>query len=285
MAGSLAALQDLLRPPFWEWTAAAFGLIVGSFANVCIHRIPLGEAIGSPPSRCPGCRRQIRPWDNVPLLSYLILRGRCRQCGTRISIRYPLVEAANALAYWAVAVVYGPTLAAVVAMALVTALLILSLIDLDHHILPDVITLPGIVIGLLASFALHRARFAASDADPAMIGGAFVWEPAAAAAVGYGVFALMAWAGRKYYGQEALGRGDWKLAAMLGAFLGFKGLLLTVFIGSLLGAVIGLSLIALRRATRTTAIPFGTFLGLAGIVVVLVGAPAWRWYAERGGFQ
>jgi leader peptidase (prepilin peptidase)/N-methyltransferase len=250
-------------------------LIVGSFANVCIHRIPLGEPIGSPPSRCPGCRKPIRPWDNIPVLSYLLLRGKCRNCGTPISIRYPLVEAANALAWWAVAALYGPTLAAAVAMALVSTLLVLSLIDLDHHILPDVITLPGIVAGLAASYALHRV---AARAEGAMLGGAHAWEPAAAAAVGYAVFAAMAWAGRKYYGQEALGRGDWKLAAMLGAFLGFKGLLLTVFIGSLLGAVIGVSLIAARKATRTTAIPFGTFLGLAGILVVLVGAPLWRWY-------
>ena len=282
MAGPLASLQGLLQPPFWEWAAAAFGLIVGSFANVCIHRIPLGEAIGIPPSRCPGCRQPIRPWDNIPVISFLILRGRCRRCGTRISARYPLVEAANAAGYWAVAVLYGPTLAAAVAMPLVTALLVLSLIDLDHHILPDVITLPGIVAGIAASYAIHRAGVGA-DESAQLLGGAYWWEATAAAAVGYAAFALIAWAGRKYYGQEALGRGDWKLAAMLGAFVGFKGLLLTVFIGSFLGAVIGLALIGLRKATRTTAIPFGTFLGLAGIAVVLAGAPLWRWYALRTG--
>jgi leader peptidase (prepilin peptidase)/N-methyltransferase len=283
LAGPLASLQDFLRPPFWEWTAAALGLIVGSFANVCIHRIPRDEPIGSPPSRCPGCRTPIRPWDNVPVVSYVILRGRCRTCGTRISARYPLVELANAAAYWGVAILYGPTLAAAIAMPLVTALLVLSLIDLDHQILPDVITLPGIVAGLAASFALHRAR--GEDGSTEMLGGARAWEPALAAAAGYAVFALMAWGGKKYYGQDALGRGDWKLAAMLGAFLGFKGLMLTVFIGSMLGAVIGLLLIGLRKATRTTAIPFGTFLGLAGILVVLAGAPIWRWYVERNGFQ
>jgi leader peptidase (prepilin peptidase)/N-methyltransferase len=281
LAGPLSALADLLQPPFWEWTAAALGLVVGSFANVCIHRLPLGEAIGFPPSHCPGCRQPIRPWDNIPLLSYLVLRGRCRNCGTAISIRYPLVEAGNALAYWAVAVVYGATLAAGIAMVLVTALLILSLIDLDHHILPDAITLPGIVAGIAASLAVHR--FGGFAAEDGIVGGSFWWEAPAAAAAGYAAFALIAWAGRKYYGEEALGRGDWKLAAMLGAFLGFKGLMLTVFIGSLLGAAIGLSLVALRKATRRTAIPFGTFLGLAGIAVVLAGAPLWRWYGERSG--
>jgi leader peptidase (prepilin peptidase)/N-methyltransferase len=284
LAGPFASLQDLLRPPFWEWTAAAVGLIVGSFANVCIHRIPRDEPIGSPPSRCPGCGSPIRPWDNIPVMSYILLRGRCRTCGTRISARYPLVEAANALAYWGVAVAYGPSLAAAIAMALVTALLVLSLIDLDHRILPDVITRPAIVVGIAASFAIHRTGLENGAREAGLIGGTFWWEAPAAAVAGYAAFALIAWAGRQYYGQEALGRGDWKLAAMLGAFLGFKGLLLTVFIGSLLGAMIGLSLVALRKASRTTPIPFGTFLGLAGIAVVLAGAPIWRWYVARSGF-
>jgi leader peptidase (prepilin peptidase)/N-methyltransferase len=284
LAGPLASLQDLLRPPFWEWTAAALGLIVGSFANVCIHRIPRDESIGSPPSRCPGCGTRIRAWDNVPVVSYLLLRGRCRTCRTRISPRYPLVEAANAAAYWGVAVVYGPTLAAGVAMALVTTLLVLSLIDLDHQILPDVITRPAIAAGIAASLLIHRPWMDGGGRPASLIGGTYWWEAAAAAAAGYAAFALIAWAGRRYYGQEALGRGDWKLAAMIGAFLGFKGLLLTVFFGSLLGAVVGLSLVALRKAGRMTPIPFGTFLGVAGIAVVLAGAPIWQWYVLRNGF-
>ena len=284
MAGPLASLQDLLRPPFWEWTAAALGLIVGSFANVCIHRIPRDESIGSPPSRCPGCGTRIRPLDNVPVVSYLFLRGRCRTCRTRISARYPLVEAANAAAYWGVAVVYGPTLAAAIAMALVTTLLVLSLIDLDHQILPDVITRPAIGAGIAASLLIHRPWMDDGHRPGSLIGGTYWWEAAAAAVAGYAAFALIAWAGRRYYGQEALGRGDWKLAAMIGAFLGFKGLLLTVFFGSLLGAVIGLSLVALRKASRMTPIPFGTFLGVAGIAVVLAGAPIWQWYVLRNGF-
>jgi leader peptidase (prepilin peptidase)/N-methyltransferase len=283
LAGPFAALLDLLRPPLFEWTAAALGLVVGSFANVCIHRLPLGQSIGYPPSRCPSCGAAIRPWDNVPVVSYLVLRGRCRSCHARISARYPLVEAANALAYWAVAVAYGPTLAAAVAMALVTALLVLSLIDLDHQILPNVITLPGIVIGLGASALLHR--LSAVPAPPALLGGSAWWETGLAALTGYASFAAIAAAGRRYYGQEALGQGDWKLAAMLGAFLGFKGLFLTVFIGSLFGAVAGLAFIALRKATRTTPIPFGTFLGLAGIAIVIAGGELWRWYGARTGLE
>ena len=271
-----AAAQDLLRTPLWEWTAAAFGLLVGSFANVCIHRIPLGQSIGSPPSRCPGCGAAIRPWDNVPVVSYLLLRGRCRACATRISPRYPLVEAANAVAWWAVAVRYGPTAAAGVAMALVTALLVLALIDLDHQILPNVITLPGTALGLTASLALHLSGRAPGTT---LLAGNAAWEAPVAAVAGYAAFAAVAAAARRYYGQEALGQGDWKLAAMMGAFLGFKGLFLTVFLGSLLGAVIGTALIAARKASRTTPIPFGTFLGLAGIAIVVAGGDLWAWYS------
>lgn len=266
----------------WEFAAAALGLIVGSFANVCVHRIPLGQSIGFPPSRCPGCGSAIKPWDNIPVLSYLLLRGRCRSCRSPISSRYPLVEASNAFAYCMVAVVYGPTPAAAIAMPLVTALLVLSLIDLDHQILPDVITRPAVALGIAVSFGAHRAGLVGGT--DTLIAGTAWWEAPAAALAGYLAFALVAWAGRKYYGQDALGRGDWKLAAMLGAFLGFKGLVLTVFLGSFFGAVVGLSLVALRRASRMTPIPFGTFLGAAGIAVVLIGAPVWRWYMARSGF-
>jgi leader peptidase (prepilin peptidase)/N-methyltransferase len=264
----------------WQWTAAALGLIVGSFANVCIHRIPLGQSVGSPPSRCPGCGAAIRPWDNVPVLSFLLLGGRCRRCRTRISLRYPLVELANGLAWWAIAVAYGPTAAAGVAMALASALLVLSLIDLDHQILPNVITLPGIAAGIAASIALHATGSAPGHS---LLAGARAWEAPLAAAAGYAVFAAVAAAGRRYYGQEALGQGDWKLAAMLGAFLGFRGLFLTVFLASFAGASVGLLLIAARKATRTTAVPFGTFLGLAGIAVAVAGGRLWSWYAVRFG--
>ena len=278
LAGPFAALADLLRPPVWEWTAAVFGLAVGSFANVCIHRIPLGQSIGSPPSRCPSCGTPIRPWDNLPVLSYLLLRGRCRKCRTPISIRYPLVEAANALGWWGVAVVYGPTIHAAVAMALVTALLVLSLIDLDHQILPNVITLPGIAAGIAASVSIHLLG---AGPGRGLLAGMAWWDAPVAAVVGYAVFAAIAAAGRRYYGTDALGQGDWKLAAMLGAFLGLRGMLLTVFLASLTGAVVGLALIALRRANRMTPIPFGTFLGVAGIAVVLGGRSLWEWYAEH----
>lgn len=244
--------------------AALFGLVVGSFANVCIHRLPRGESVVHPPSRCPGCAREIRPWENVPLLSYLWLRGRCAGCRTRISLRYPAVEAANGAAWAAAAWRFGPTPYAGVAMLLATTLLVLSLIDLDHHILPDVITLPGLAAGLAASFL---------PGPPTPLAAAL------SAAGGYLAFFAVAEAYRLTRGVEGLGQGDWKMAAMLGAFLGWQKMLLTVFTASLLGTVVGLLLMALRGRDARYALPLGTFLGLAGIAVLFAGDAAVSWYA------
>jgi leader peptidase (prepilin peptidase)/N-methyltransferase len=250
----------------WPLFALALGLLIGSFANVCIHRLPLGESVVSPRSRCPSCRTPIAAGDNVPVLSYLFLRGRCRHCGARISPRYPAVELANGLLYLAVALRDGPTLRALVDMAFVTALLVLSLVDLDHHILPNVITLPGIAVGLLANVA---------------IGG---WEAglrsALAAAAGYLAFWAIAATYRRTRGVEGLGQGDWKLAAMLGAFLGWERLLLTVLLASILGTIVGVALIATRARTSQHPLPLGTFLGIAGLVVLFVGQPLVDWYAQ-----
>jgi leader peptidase (prepilin peptidase) / N-methyltransferase len=256
-------LAEFLESPFWEWSALAFGLIIGSFANVCIHRLPRRQSVGTPPSSCPRCGARIRPWDNVPVLSWLFLRGRCRGCKAPISARYPLVEAANGLAYLGLAALMGPTPRTFVMMALVTALLVLSLIDLEWQILPNAITIPGIVVGLLASLL---------PGPPTVLG-------ALAAAVG-GYVALMALAlgWQRFRKVEALGQGDWKMTAMLGAFLGWQGMLLTVFLASVLGTVVGLGLIAFAGRTGQHKLPLGTFLGLAGIAVVFVGEPLLAWY-------
>ena len=216
----LEALAELLRPPFREWFALAIGLVVGSFANVCIHRIPLGLSVVSPPSRCPNCGSLIRAFDNVPLLGWLALGGRCRSCRKPISARYPAVELANGLLYMGIALRIGAGLAAALAMVFATLLLILSLIDLEHHLLPDVLTLPGIVLGLGASLLRQ---------PPAVL------EAALCAAGGYLALAALARTAQWHYGEEALGQGDWKLVAMLGAFLGAKPTLLAVLLGTLRG--------------------------------------------------
>jgi leader peptidase (prepilin peptidase)/N-methyltransferase len=253
----------------WPWVALALGLIVGSFANVCIHRIPRGESVVSPRSRCPSCRTPISAGDNVPVLAYVVLRGRCRHCRARISWRYPAVEASNALLYLAIALREGPSARAAVEMALVTALLVLSLVDFDHQILPNVITRPGIAAGIAVSVAAH------------------VWdwpdwprplESSASAAAGYLVFWAIASAYRGMRGIEGLGQGDWKLAAMLGAFLGWQKMLLTVLLASIAGTVVGLLLMATRGRSAQHPLPLGTFLGLGGIFVVLAGDPMLAWY-------
>jgi leader peptidase (prepilin peptidase)/N-methyltransferase len=254
----------LLRTPAFEITAFLLGLVVGSFANVCIHRLPRGESVVSPPSRCPGCGARIEARDNLPVLGWLLLRGRCRRCRAPISWRYPAVEAANGLLWLGLAVLHGARWSTAVEMALVTALLILSLIDLDHQILPDVITLPGIASGLAVSF-LPEWRVSPVTAF-------------AAAAGGWLAFAVVAKAYEKARGVEGLGQGDWKLAAMLGAFLGWQKMLLTVLLASTAGTVVGLLAIALRGRDMRYALPLGTFLGASGTLVLFVGDLLLAWY-------
>jgi leader peptidase (prepilin peptidase) / N-methyltransferase len=254
----------MLRSPVFEVGCFALGAIVGSFANVCIHRLPLGQSVVSPPSRCPHCGALIRPWDNIPVLSYVILGGRCRNCRAPISARYPLVEAVNGLAWFGLAWRGGPTPQTAVAMAFVTALLVLALIDLEHQLLPDVITLPGIALGLLASF------LPGSPVTPLVA--------AASAAGGYLMLALLdaaaVWFYRRVRKQDidqAIGQGDWKLIAMLGAFLGWRWMLLSAFLGTVLGAAFGIGLIASGRGTGGTKVPLGTFLALGAVAVVFSG--------------
>jgi leader peptidase (prepilin peptidase)/N-methyltransferase len=257
----------LLRTPAFETTALLLGLVVGSFANVCIYRLPHRQSVVSPPSRCPACGARIAARDNVPVLAWLLLRGRCRSCRAPISWRYPAVESANGLLWLMLASLRGPRPQTFVAMALVTALLVLSLIDLDHQLLPDVITLPGIAVGLAAS----------------LLPGATVPPLGAAAAAGGGwlSFAAVAKVYERARGIEGLGQGDWKMAAMLGAFLGWQRMLLAVLLASVAGTLVGLGMIALRGRDMRHALPFGSFLGAAGIAVVFVGEAILAWY---GGF-
>jgi len=257
-------LADFLETPLFECASLGLGLVVGSFANVCIHRLPRGQSVVSPRSCCPGCGARIRAWDNIPVLSYLLLRGRCRGCGARISPRYPAVELANGLLYLALAATHGPSPRTPVLMALVTALLVLSLIDLEHHLLPNAVTLPGVALGIAASFL-------PDSPIPPLVA-------AASALGGYLAFFAVAKSYERTRGAEGLGQGDWKMAAMLGAFLGWKSLLLTVFLASLAGTAVGLVLMAWRGRSLQHALPLGSFLGLSGIGVVFAGRPLLAWY-------
>ena len=259
----LFTLSDLLDSPVYEWTCLGLGLIVGSFANVCIHRVPFGLSVITPRSRCPHCNAGIRAWHNVPILGYLWLLGRCATCRAPIGVRYPAVEIANGLGWLAVAEVMGPTPRAFLAMPYFTALLVLAVIDFDHQLLPDVITIPGTLISLLASFLPGFP-----GPLPALL----------AAVAGYCGMAAVGEGWRLLRGQSGFGQGDWKMTAMLGAFLGWQAMLMTVFLATLAGTLVGVPLILFRGHSFQHKLPLGTFLGAAGIVMVLYGDALLAWY-------
>ncbi|GIW46057.1 MAG: type 4 prepilin-like proteins leader peptide-processing enzyme [Candidatus Binatia bacterium] len=254
-----------MNDPWLLGLAFVVGSAVGSFLNVCIARLPQGKSIVFPPSACPHCGTPIRPWDNVPILSFLWLRGRCRACGKPISWRYPLVEFLTGALCVANVVSFGVTAWAVVASALTAALVVVTFIDLDHQIIPDVVSLPGIGIGL----ATALAGWGPSLLDRVvgvLLGGGLLW----AVAVFY------EWVRN----QEGMGGGDIKLLAMIGAFLGWRGVLVTLLVGSLTGALVGGGRIALRRADPGVPIPFGPFLALGAVVALYWGEAVMAWYIE-----
>ena len=246
-----------------EWMGFIFGLVIGSFLNVCIHRLPSSQSIVHPRSRCPQCGHLIRVYDNIPVLSYLILRGRCRDCGARISLRYPVVELLSG-AFAAMAVArFGLGWQALLMYALIAAFLVITFIDLDHRIIPDVITLPGIPIGLAASFG------------PGMIS---PLEALLGILAGGGSLFLVAWGYQLVTQREGMGGGDIKLLAMIGAFIGWKGVLLTIFIASLTGTLAGMALIFRRRGDMKLAVPFGPFLAVGAIAYLFMGPELMSWY-------
>jgi leader peptidase (prepilin peptidase)/N-methyltransferase len=240
-----------------------FGATVGSFLNVCIYRLPLHLSIAFPRSYCPACQTTIRAYDNVPILSYLILRGRCRVCGTEISPRYPLVEALTGITAVAAFLHFGwqPELA--VAFAFLCALIVVTFVDLDHQIIPDPVSLPGIVVGFLAATVTGDPGWQASLAG-ILLGGGILW----AVAEGY----------QRLTGREGMGGGDIKLLAMIGAFLGWRAVPVTLLIGSLSGTVVGLSLILFQRQDSRTPIPFGPFLALGAACALFYGDALIAWY-------
>ena len=241
---------------------AAGGLIFGSFLNVCIHRLPLRESLTFPASHCTACGRRLSWFENVPVVAWLALRGRCRTCGVAISPMYPLVELATGAVFAGGALVYGLTPLLVVRLAFASALIVLFAIDLRHRILPNVITLPGIVVGFVASWFLPPGWVSS------LIG----------ILAGGGVLLAIAEAYYRTRGQEGLGMGDVKMLAMIGAFLGWQLMLLTLVLASFAGSVVGVGLLAARRGSMQAALPFGTFLALGAIVAAVAGDVILAWY-------
>lgn len=240
-----------------------FGAVIGSFLNVCIYRLPREESVAWPASHCPSCGQAIAAYDNIPVISYLILRGRCRACRAAISVRYPLVEAVNAIAYVIVFWMFGFTATACVYASLVSALIVVTGTDLYHYMIPDVVTLPGIVIGLLCAVLILPVGIVDSLLG-VLVGGGSLW--------------FLAWVSPYIFGKEGMGGGDIKLMAMVGSFIGWQPTLLAIMIGSLLGSVIGGGLMVARIMRREQYIPFGPFLAIGAVLALLFHQPLFEWY-------
>jgi len=239
---------------------AVIGLFIGSFLNVCIHRIPREESIVFPSSRCPKCREKIRPWDNIPVLSYLFLRGRCRHCKEKISPRYPLVETLSALIALAMLYRFGLTAAFFIYYAWACVLLVITFIDIDYQIIPDSLSIGGIVVGLALVWWLP------------------VSYPEALIGVGAGLLIVVIYGYYFLTGKQGMGGGDVKLLGMIGVFTGWEGVLFTIFMGSLLGSLVGIPWALLQKKNMQAAIPFGPFLALGAFINVLFGDMLIDWY-------
>lgn len=255
-------------PPEFHWMFSAFvffaGLCIGSFLNVCIWRIPRDESIAWPGSHCPACNHAIAPWDNIPLLSWLILNGKCRHCQAPISPRYFLVELLTGALFVALWLVHGWSPLTALTLLFSSALVMATFIDFDHLILPDRVTIGGMIAGPILSFALPALQGQA-DRLPALI------QSLIGLALGYGILWLVSTVGRLILKREAMGYGDVKLLGAIGACLGWQAVLFTIFFSSLSGTALGLSLIAAGKKELQSRIPYGPHIALAAVLWMLCG--------------
>jgi len=253
----------MTMPPLFLVVLGVFGLMVGSFLNVCISRIPAGESVVTPRSRCPNCKTLIVWYDNIPVVSYLILGGKCRNCRTPISAIYPAVEIVTAIAFVLQGLVVGMDGPLLAARLVFTAMLIVLFgTDLHTMRLPNVITYPGIVLGLALSLFLPPGIVA--SVIGAAVGAAIPW--------------LIRWAWFRSTGVEAMGLGDVKMLAMIGAFLGWQQVWVTLFMASVAGAIVGVVLLRGGGRLMSARLPFGTFLAVAAFAASLVGDALITWY-------
>jgi leader peptidase (prepilin peptidase)/N-methyltransferase len=246
------------------WLALIGGLALGSFFNVCIHRLPRGESLAWPGSRCPACGHALSWFENIPIVSYLALRGRCSACRAPISVRYPIVELTTGLFFVAAALTFEPGWLLASRLVFGSMLIVLFAIDLEHHLLPNAITLPGIVVGLAFSLVTEPGI------RSALIG----------AIGGYGVLWLLSATYRLVRGHDGMGMGDLKMLAMIGAFLGWKLMLMTLMLSSVLGSIVGLGVVVTGRGGLKYELPYGTFLAVAAFLACIVGDAFISWYVE-----
>jgi len=241
-----------------------FGLCIGSFMNVCIYRIPLSKSIVTPRSMCPGCNSLISAYDNLPVISYILLKGKCRNCGIPISFRYPLVETISGLTALSVFMKFGLSAEGLIYFVFISALLVMTFIDIDHRIIPDTISLPGIPIGfLLASLVLPSMNYKTSLAGILTGGGSLL---------------AVAWIYNLITKKEGMGGGDIKLLAMIGAFTGWKGVLFTIFVASATGTLAGIAVMLKTKKDMKLAVPFGPFLSIGAILYIFFGTALISWY-------
>ena len=264
--------------------AFLFGLVIGSFLNVCILRIPADKSIVLPASSCPKCGKAIATYDNIPVLSWLFLGGKCRHCKVKISAIYPAVEFLTGLLFLGCYLVFGLTAEALKWAVFAALLVVLTITDLRERILPDRVNFFGLGAGLLFSFFTKpldgTALWLANrwfEFPPPQMALSFA-DAALGALAGSGLLWIVAEGYFRLRGREGMGLGDVKMMAAVGAFLGLKRTMMTVLAGSLLGSVIGISLIAISKKGRDYELPFGTFLGAGALLVVFFGTPALRWY-------
>lgn len=277
-------IRQMLPAAFIGVCVFLFGLAIGSFLNVCILRIPAGKSIVKPASACTKCGAAIRPYDNIPVLSWLVLGGRCRKCKARISPMYPLVELLTGLLFYACYRAFGLTPEAVKWAAFSAIMIVLVFTDLRERILPDAVNYTGFALGLAISFftlpsdgtALWIANHL-FDYPPPAPALSFV-DALLGAAIGSGLLWLVSEGYFRLRGREGMGLGDVKMMLMAGAFLGTKRTLLTILAGSVLGSVLGVAFILARRKQSDYELPFGTFLGAAALLVVFFGTPVVHWY-------
>ncbi len=247
--------------------AFVLGAVVGSFLNVCICRLPQHESVVFPPSHCPKCGYRIPFYDNIPIVSYLLLGGKCRSCRAHISVQYPLVELVNGLLTLFLLMKFGPSLPFLVMFLFCSALMVITVIDLQHQIIPDVISLPGIVAGFASSFLLPWLTWQNSLIGIIAGGGSLLLV-----ATGYELLTR----------KEGMGGGDIKLLAMMGAFLGWRAVPFIIFAGSLLGSIIGVSVMLAQKKDSKLAIPFGPFLAFGAILYIFFGRQIIHWYFNLG---
>ncbi|MBF0588939.1 MAG: prepilin peptidase [Magnetococcales bacterium] len=253
----------------WSVVVGIYAAVVGSFLNVCIHRIPRGEGIALEPSHCPKCDAPIKWRDNIPILGWLLLLGRCRSCKAPISWRYPLVELLSVGLALMALFRFGLTWEFAALSIFGAALLTLTMIDFEHYILPDVITYPGMVVGVALAWLLPLGEPLPSG-ESSLIG----------LVVGGGGLWLFAWLFEKIAKKPGMGYGDVKLFAMIGAWLGWQALPFTIFVSALIGSVVGITWIVIAGRDRTLPIPFGPYLAMAAWLYLFWGPPVYAWYLK-----